>query len=379
MVLQQVVAVITPLTLSRQYCLDRQKRIRSLLERRSLDRAVFVSRENIQYLTGFRPHRLMQAAVCIDTDGECTLAAPNQEPSNATFDRCVTFEAQWCATLRQEQLQLALTVLSGVCSASSTSRVGIEGSLGGLHLDALVPGRNDALADVEADLWSLRRRKDPDELLMIQRAIDCTEAMYNRAREIIEPGITELVVYNQLHAAAVEIAGEPLTALGNDFQCCSPGGPPRDRIAEDGELFILDLGPAYRGYYADNCRTIAVNGRPTDQQQRAWQAIVDVLTMVEQTVKPGVSCGELFQRAQTMLDAFQPGAFPHHLGHGFGLYPHEAPHLNSHWDDVFEEGDCFTAEPGLYTDALKAGIRLEQNYRVTVDGAERLTNFTLDL
>ena len=175
------------------------------------------------------------------------------------------------------------------------------------------------------------------------------------------------------------VAGEPLTAIGNDYQCNSPGGTPRTRVAQAGELFILDLGPAYRGYYADNCRTIAVNGAPTDEQMRAWRAIVAVLEMVEASAKPGVSCRQFFMRAQEMLDEYQPRAFSHHLGHGFGLYPHEAPHLNPNWDDVFEEGDIFTAEPGLYTPQLRAGIRLEQNYRVNSNGVERLTNFSLEL
>ena len=101
--------------------------------------------------------------------------------------------------------------------------------------------------------------------------------------------------------------------------------------------------------------------------------------MVEETVKPGVSCRVLFETAKAMLDDYCPGAFFHHLGHGFGLFPHEAPHLNPNWEDTFEEGDCFTAEPGLYTKELKAGIRLEQNYRVTSTGVERLTNFSLEL
>ena len=362
-----------------EYCRERQLRVRTLLDQLSLDRAVFVSHENIQYLTGFRPHRLMQAAVCIDVDGDCTLAAPNQEPNGAAFDKCVTFEAQWHSTLRQEQMQSALTALSDVV-ASKAARTGIEGSAGGLHLRSFVCGSGEPVVDIDPGLWRLRRRKDPDELRMIRRAIDCTEAMYRKAREVIEPGITELDVYNQLQAAAVHVAGEPLTALGNDFQCNSPGGPPRDRAVEDGELYILDLGPSYRGYYADNCRTITVNRHhPTDEQQRAWEAIVSVLRTVEETVRPGVSCRELFRQAQTMLDEFQPGAFFHHLGHGFGLFPHEAPHLNPHWDDVFEEGDCFTAEPGLYTAELRAGIRLEQNYRVTESGVDRLTNFDLEL
>ena len=47
---------------------------------------------------------------------------------------------------------------------------------------------------------------------MIRHAIGGTEAMYARAREIIEPGITELRVFNELQAAAVETIGR----AGND-------------------------------------------------------------------------------------------------------------------------------------------------------------------
>ena len=89
--------------------------------------------------------------------------------------------------------------------------------------------------------------------------------MYARAREIIRPGINELDVFNELQAVAVREFGEMLTGTGNDYACGVPGGPPRDRAAQDGELYILDLGPAFRGYFADNCRAIAVNGRPTDR------------------------------------------------------------------------------------------------------------------
>ena len=47
------------------------------------------------------------------------------------------------------------------------------------------------------------------------------------------------------------------------------GGAPRGRTAEAGELWILDLGVGFRGYYTDNARTIAVS-EPTDAQQAAW-------------------------------------------------------------------------------------------------------------
>jgi Xaa-Pro aminopeptidase len=363
------------------HCRSRQQRVQDVMADRNVDRVLLVSPENVQYLTGFRPHRLMSAAVSLDADGWCALAAPNTTPEPVAADDVVTFEAQWHSTLRQEQPASAAIALAGALANRPPAQVvAVECSrCGPQWLDEMGVTDISTLIDIEPELWQLRRRKDADELAMIRRAIACTDAMYLAAREIIRPGITELEVFNRLHAAAVDVAGEPLTALGNDFRCNSPGGPPRTRAAQAGELFILDLGPAYRGYYADNCRTFAVNRQPTDQQQAAWEKIVGVLQMVEESVRPGVSCRQLFEQAQAMLDEYRREAFFHHLGHGFGLFPHEAPHLNPDWDDTFEEGDVFTAEPGLYGDELLAGIRLEQDYRVTADGVERLTSFPLDL
>src|SRR5690606_17078773 len=143
--------------------------------------------------------------------------------------------------------------------------------------------------------------------------------------------IDELEVYGRLHAAAVDAAGEPLSAFGNDFQCGTMGGLPRRREAQAGELYILDLGPAYRGYYADTCRTFAVDRQPTDLQWRAWEVVVAVLTMIEEPARPGTPCRRLFEVAREVLDEHLPGGFPHHLGHGIGLEPHEIPHLNPHW------------------------------------------------
>ena len=369
-----------PLSLSPNRCRERQRWVSQWLTARDIGRAVLSSPEHVQYFTGFRPHRLVEAIACIDSDGRCLLVAPNQEPDGVAADQIVTFPAQRHATLRQDQVAASTqTLADALRDLPQPSRAAIEFSRFSQQSKQTLGFHDSKLIDIEPDLHRRRRRKDDDELAMIRRAIDCTHVMYATAREIIEPGITELEVFNQLHAAAVRVAGEPLTAIGNDYQCNSGGGPPRPRAAREGELFVLDLGPAYRGYYADNCRTFAVNGKPTDEQYRAWELIVRVLEMVENTVRPGTHCRELSQHAQNILDEYRPGSFCHHLGHGFGLFPHEAPHLNPNWDDTFEEADVFTAEPGLYGPELKAGIRLEQNYRVTADGVERLTSFPLEL
>ena len=369
---------LKPVALDSDSCRERQKNLATILQDQGADRALLLCPEHVQYLTGFKPHRLMLAAVCLEANGHCLLVAPNEKPESAADD-VVTFEAQWCSTIRQDQPTAVAKVLTEIFQNRPTAkRLAVEYSSYAPHFRDALSCTQD-LIDIESNLWQLRRRKDPDELAMIRQAIACTQAMYARARSIIKPGITEIEVFNQLSSAAVETAGELLTGIGNDYQANSPGGPPRVRKAQAGELFVLDLGAAYRGYYADNCRTFTVGKPPNEDQQLAWDHIVATLDMVEQTVKPGISCRELFQRAQKRLDEYRPGAFFHHLGHGIGLFPREGPHLNPNWDDTFQEGDVFTAEPGLYGPELKAGIRLEQNYVVTANGVERLTSFPLDL
>jgi Xaa-Pro aminopeptidase len=123
-----------------------------------------------------------------------------------------------------------------------------------------------------------------------------------------------------------------------------------------------------------------VNGKPTADQQTAWSHLAKVFDHVQAVVKPGKSCKELFHEVQAMLDKCPVGKFDHHLGHGIGLFPHEAPHLNPNWDDVFEVGDVFTCEPGLYdAERLRGGIRLENDYLVTPTGVELLSDFPLEL
>ena len=62
-----------------------------------------------------------------------------------------------------------------------------------------------------------------------------------------------------------------------------------------------------------------------------------------------------------------------------GLAPHEGPHLNPRWDDDLAEGDFIAVEPGVYSENLRAGVRLEQNYLITADGAKLLTDWPLGL
>jgi len=352
-------------------CRLRQERLCDTLKELGADRAILQSPENVQWVTGFRTSPMLSVAAILEKNGKCTLFAPNSEPDYHAADQVVPFEAQWLFTMRQDQIG---AIAEKVSSLPGTTAV--EFSACGPHLVQKASGN---VVDIDEAILKLRRFKYPDELKMIERATACTAAMYKRAREIIEPGVVELDVFNELQAAAVHVAGEPLTHLGNDYRSNEPGGAPRNRAAQAGELMILDLGPAYRGYHADNCRTFAVDGNPSEEQLAAHATIAKVFTLITENVKPGVKCRDIFAESKAILDSYEKDSFFHHLGHGIGLFPHEAPHLNPSWGDEFKEGDVFTVEPGLYNDRLRAGIRIEENYLVTPSGVQQLTSTPIDL
>lgn len=358
-------------------CRTRQKRLLAEMQRQKLDRVILTAIEHIQYFTGPRFTWFFSPVASIDADGRVVLVAPSRKmPEVHAADDVRPFEAQWLSTLRNDQrVASAAVLIDALAGRPKPKRLGVEYT----NCSPCLTQPFDAeTVDIDPTLFQMRRRKDPDELLLLTKAIAATGAMYRKAREMIRPGVNELDVFNELQAAAVRECGEMLTGTGNDYACGERGGPPRDRKIESGELYLLDLGPAFRGYFADNCRAIAVNGKPTDEQQRLWEKIVPVHKHVAETVKPGKSCKALFNEAAEML-VDGDLHLSHHLGHGIGLFPHEAPHLNPNWDDSFQEGEVFACEPGLYAPRFREGIRLENNYLVTATGVELLSDFPMEL
>ena len=357
----------------------RQTRLLAEMQRQQLDLAIVQTIEHVQWLTGARYGWTFSPMAALAADGHLTLVAPRKSLSiPAAAHDIVPYEAQWHSTLRNDQRQASSAELLKVLTGKTRARrIGVEFSCATSHLAAL-PGER---IDIEPTMYRLRRRKDPDELTRLRKAIAGTGKMYDVARQVIEPGVTELAVFNRLQAVAVEEFGEMLTGTGNDYACGARGGPPRNgRKAKEGELYILDLGPAFRGYFADTSRAFAVGRRPSDEQLASWRHIQRVFEHVAKTVRPGKSCKELFHECDAILHDAPFGTFNHHLGHGIGLFPHETPHLNPHWDDTFEVGDVFTCEPGLYDEPiLRAGMRLENDYLVTEAGVENLSPFSMEL
>jgi len=360
------------------YCRLRQERLLERLRQRELDAVVCAATHHVYYFTGHWTFWQQQSGFVLFADGRSSLISADRPAEGAAADELRAYEATWMGTQRQEQPAAVAQKVIEALGARKAGRVGIDASAVSSQVAARFHGGIDV---IDEDLFQLRRRKDADELELMKMAIRCCEGMYQRAREILLPGVAELHVFNELHAAAVEAAGEPLSGmLGNDYACGVGGGPARKkRVAKGGELYILDLGPAYRGYFSDNARTFSVDGKPTDTQMKAWEAVVGCHTVVEEMARPGARCRDIFQAADEFLKQKGYKGMAHHLGHGVGLQPHEFPHLNLRWDDVLMEGEVFTAEPGVYDEDLRAGIRIENDYLVTDKGVVNLLNTPMEM
>ena len=258
----------------------RQQRLLEHLRQHDCEAAIVTRPEHVQWLCGVRFPWVLEAAAAILADGFTVLAAPNRAPDEVAADDVVTFEAQSLATLRNDQHERSLFALQrALGSRLKARRMAAEFSRFPQFLSQHHPAD---WVNVEPMLYQLRRQKEADELGLIRRAIAGTGYMYERARAIVAPGVSELEVFSQLQAAVVEAFGEMPTATGNDYQCGSPGSAVQcGRTAQAGELYILDLGPAYRGYFADNCRTIAVQRECRPNKTRPGDCMLTVFAHVD--------------------------------------------------------------------------------------------------
>jgi len=358
--------------LTAEGCRSRQQKLVEILRERNLSGALISERSHVYYFSGWlcNPHH--STALMLSGDGKATLVTAG-EPEGLAVDEHLHYDSARLFTLHSRQHEMVADTLNPAVGAA---RYGADMG-GGVACIAALGGENPV--DLTREIVRLRKAKWPDEVDALRDAIRLTEVMYQTAREIVRPGADEVDVYAELLAATTRAAGEFLEIFGNDFQANSFGGPPRRRRMEAGELYILDSGPRLHGYSADNCRTFAVDGSPSDAQMKAWSRIDSLFPILEDAIRPGVDPKELWKLADEYLrwEGF-PGLI-HHLGHGIGLRVHEAPELNPRYETVIEEGDVITVEPGLYKDELKAGIRLEENYLVTATGVEKLTSFPRDL
>ena len=81
--------------------------------------------------------------------------------------------------------------------------------------------------------------------------------------------------------------------------------------------------------------------------------------------------------ASGIADAGYPGQPSHPIAHGVGARAHEPPYAHQAGGGTVEEGMVLAIEPGIYWEG-GGGLRLEDNFLITADGAEKLSSYPDD-
>ncbi len=250
-----------------------------------------------------------------------------------------------------------------------------------LELEAQIKqtGADIELVPHEAVVENLRACKDEQEIAATRRAVACAESAFRRLRATLAPGMTESEIARMLEVFMCEAGAEGpsfpiIVAAGTNSAL--PHAVPGQRCLQKGEPLLLDWGARVDGYCSDISRTLFC-GTPDGTFRKCYRTVQKAQTAAIETIRAGASARAVDAVARNIIrEAGYEGRFGHSLGHGTGLFIHEAPRLSPRSNDILKAGMLVTVEPGIYLPDW-GGVRLEN--QVWVQPKRAVVLNTLDL
>jgi Xaa-Pro aminopeptidase len=235
-----------------------------------------------------------------------------------------------------------------------------------------------------AQVEKLRMVKDADELARIRAAVNLGAKLFQRALEVLRPGVKEVEVAAEMELAARREGAEEMsfpTIIASGARSALPHGRASSQVVAAGAFVVCDFGVILDGYCSDQTRTVWVgkaSGVAEDDARHAYECVKDAQQAAIDAVRPGVTTGEVDEAARKVLRKAGLGKyFTHSTGHGVGLEIHESPRVASGQKEVLKAGMVITVEPGVYFPG-KWGVRIEDMVAVTAGGCEVLTPTSKD-
>lgn len=239
------------------------------------------------------------------------------------------------------------------------------------QIAARVPGTS--IKDQSALLPALRCVKEPRELDLMRKAAAATARGHLAAMKRVRPGWTEGQLQDVLEAGFREGGGTGLaygSIVGTGRNAASLHYTGRGGVIAPGDLILIDAAASVGSYACDVTRTFPASGTFSAKQREDYALVLAAQAAAVAKLKAGVLYEELVEAAKDVFrKAGRIDDFTHGLGHYVGLDVHDAGDLSK----PIPAGAVITVEPGLYVQASNTGIRIEDIYLVTPNGAERLS------
>ena len=348
----------------------RQNKLREHLATTRFDGLLVSHLANIRYLCGFT--------------GSAGLLFVEQTGSIFVSD--VRYDTQAHEEVKGAKVVIARTsALAALADLLSKRRKRAKGSTIGIEaehftisekkrLTGLTPPGirlKDSLAVVER----FRMIKDRDELVNTRSAVSLGAKIFDRALEVLRPGIREVEVAAEMELAARRGGADAMsfdTIIASGARSALPHGRASSQTIRPRAFVVCDFGVILSGYCSDQTRTVWV-GKASEEARRAYEAVKDAQQAAIEAVRPGIAVGEVDAAARKSLKkAGLGGYFTHSTGHGVGLEIHESPRVAHGQREILAPGMVITIEPGVYFPG-KWGVRIEDMVAVTAGGCEVLT------
>ncbi len=225
------------------------------------------------------------------------------------------------------------------------------------------------LTDVSKDLLGMRMVKTPEELELMQKAIDLHDAMLAFARNFILENGTKVTDFDVRKATEEFGTRTLMAAMGNEvdgrahkavgiglgFSCRAgvstayphPNQFFYSRIAR-GQAVQISSVIHIGGYGGEGYRAMHI-APMDDLQKKMWDVHTEMTLKQAELCKAGTKCQDVAEATLAIAQKAGMERYVYHRpAHGQGMEGHQAPYLSLGDETVLVENMTFSNEPGLY-------------------------------
>ena len=350
---------------------SRVEKLRALMTEKNLDVFVLIveeraNSESCHYISGFRGSSaaliISQDDSILITDGRYLTQSKEQSPFKIMIQSELSLPEYIAKTIKD----------------SNFKRVGYEAEKisHALFQKFFAPIKIEWI-DASDLILKLRRTKDNYEISMIKQAAKIGREALGNVLKKTHVGMSEIEFDIKLMEEIKLLGAEKgwahddfIVASGTRSAMCH--APATLKKFSEGENVTVDYGAMVEGYMSDITRNFVL-GNADKKALELNEILLKAHREAAKFLRPGISGKEVDAVARKIIsDSGYEKNFLHGLGHGLGLEVHEAPRLSRTSNDILQVGDVVTIEPGIYIEGW-GGLRIEDDYLITADGAECLT------
>ena len=375
---------------SEQELQNRRDKVCEELQRRGLHGLLCFRQESDFYLTGYDTlgYCFFQCFL-LCADGRMALLTRSPDLRQAQHTSVIKDIRIWIDQAQSNPSRQLVKMLEEFDCRDKN--LGIEFDAYGLHasnwrqLEQEISGFCE-LSDASDLVTSHRVVKSEAEIEYVKKAAELADDALDAAIPLIQPGGWEGDILGAMHQAIFAGGGdypgnEFIIGAGSDALLCRYFSG-RKHLANQDQL-TLEWAGAYRHYHAAMMRTIII-GEVDTEHLRMHEIAVETLLACEETLRPGVAVGEVFDTHARIADArglkdHRLNACGYSLGTTFTPTWMDWPMLYHGNPLIAETNMIFFMHMIFVNSENQHAMTLGHTVRVCEDGCERLSRSALDL